>query len=199
MKLQDPCPCGADNAGDCHRHDYSHSFPYARYHLKDHLVWSVALSQAEGGAEVSLEQRILLDRGEQSLVDLLLVLGPVAGNILLHWLLALGTLEELLLAALLVRLAVPGEVLGLAGLANGCLVEAVERHSCGGGDHVAGVDAAEWDAVELEGAGDEKDALWQDIEEDDTLAAETASEEDEDGARLEGCARLAWADGLAGL
>ena len=37
------------------------------------------------------------------------------------------------------------------------------------------------------------------LEENDTLAAETTSEEDDDGARCEGLPGLCWADCLAGL
>ena len=40
------------------------------------------------------------------------------------------------------------------------------------------VDAAQWDTVRLEGAGDEENALGELAEENDALAAETAGEED---------------------
>jgi len=47
-------------------------------------VWSVALSEAEGGGEVAGKEFLLLDCGKESLVDCLLVCGAAAG-----WLLGL--------------------------------------------------------------------------------------------------------------
>jgi hypothetical protein len=85
-------------------------------HLEDHLVRSVALPQAEGGAQVSKEQRLLLEGGQQGLVHLLLVFCSLASNLLLLGLLAL--LEESRLAALLVCLLVPCKVLLTAGFLN---------------------------------------------------------------------------------
>lgn len=69
----------------------------------------------------------------------------------------------------------------------------------GGGDNVAGVDPAQRDAVDLEGTGDEENALVEGLEEDDALAAEAAGEQDQDGAGLEGLPGSPGADGLADL
>ena len=60
--------------------------------------------------------------------------------------------KESLLAALLVGLLVPGEVLRLRDLVYGGAVKAFERDGGLGRDNVAGVDAAKRDAVDLEGA-----------------------------------------------
>ena len=173
--------------------------PMYAVHLEDHLMRPVALSQAEVGAQVCVELRLLLDSGQQCLVHLLLVLSTLTSNRLLLWLLTRGLLEERLLAALLVRLLVTSKVALAGDLVHGRVVEAVEGDAGLGCDHVAGVDAAEWDTVDLEGTGNDEGALLSDLEEDHTLASETASEEDKDSARLEGCARLVWVLGLAGL
>lgn len=165
--------------------------------LEDHLVRPVTLPQAEVGGKVSLEQRLLLDSGQEGLVDLLLVLCALGSNLLLGWCLAL--LEESLLGALLVGLLVPGEVLLARDLGNGGGVDAVDWDGGLGGDHVAGVDAAERDTVDLKWASNEQDTLLKSLEEDHTLATETASEQDEDGAGCERCAGLVWAESLAGL
>jgi hypothetical protein len=52
-------------------------------HLPDHLVWPITLSQAEWTGKVADEQWLFLDRGEESLVDSLLVCGTAARGLLL--------------------------------------------------------------------------------------------------------------------
>lgn len=84
-------------------------------------------------------------------------------------------------------------------LLNLLLVEARDVDLVGCGDDVAGVDATEGDAVDLEGAGDEEDTLVEGLQEDDALATEATSEQDQDGAGLEGLAGSPGADGLADL
>jgi hypothetical protein len=61
------------------------------------------------------------------------------------------------------------------------------------------VDAAQGNAVGLEGTGDQEDTLGELAQEDDALAGEATGEEDEDGARLERLAVLGGVCGLAGL
>lgn len=110
----------------------------------------------------------------------------------------LSLLEERLLAGLLLGL-LRGEVLGLRDLLNLGLVDPGKVDLQGCGDDVSRVDAAEGDAVDLEGPGDEQDTLVEVLEEDDTLAAEAAGEQNQDGAGLERGARGPRADGLADL
>lgn len=181
----------------------------------------VTPAQAERAGEVAGEKVDLLDVGDQSLVDRLLVSSTGAVQLLLlqngsvsgrnesifrilwgeggiAYLSLLALLEESLLAGLLLSL-VGGEVLGLGDLLNLLLVEAGDIDLVGGGDDVSGVDATERDAVDLERAGDEEDTLVEGLDEDDALAAETAGEEDQDGTGLEGLARSPGADRLAVL
>lgn len=101
---------------------------------------------------------------------------------------------ELLLAGLLFLL-LPGEVL-VVELGD---VNAGDVDLGGGGDHVAGIDAADWDTVDLEGTGDEKNAVGEGLEVDDALSTEAASEDDEDGAGDERGAEVGWARSLASL
>lgn len=103
-------------------------------------------------------------------------------------------LEKLLLIGLL-GLLLLGEV-GIVVLGN---INTLEIDLGGGGDNVAGVDAAEGDTVDLEGAGDEDDTLLKGLEVDDALAAETTGEDDDDGTGDEGRADGGRADGLADL
>ena len=58
---------------------------FSRYrgHLPSHLVGLVALSQREGAGKVAGEHLDLLDAGNQSLVDRLLVGGTAAVDLLL--------------------------------------------------------------------------------------------------------------------
>jgi hypothetical protein len=107
-------------------------------------------------------------------------------------------LEESLLAGLLLGL-LGGEVLGLGDLVDLLEVKTADVDLVRGGDHVSGVDSSERDAVDLEGAGDEENTLVESLQEDDTLAAEAAGEEDQDGTGLEGLARGPGTDGLANL
>lgn len=157
----------------------------------------VTLPQGEVGGKVALEVVLLLDGLKDGLVDGLLVLGAAGGNLLLLGLLAL--LEESLLGALLVGLLVAGEVVRVGDLLEGLAVEAVDGDGGAGGNHVAGVDAAERDTVDLEGTGDQENTLVEGLKEHNALATEAASEKDEDGTRLKGSTGLVRVLGLAGL
>lgn len=110
----------------------------------------------------------------------------------------LSLLEESLLSLLLGALA-GSEVSGLRDLLQSLLVETGQLDRCAGGNDISGIDPSEWDTVELVRTSNEEDTLWEVLEEDDTLATETASEEDEDGAWLETGAWLSGVDGLANL
>jgi len=164
--------------------------------LPGHLVRLVTLSQAEGASEVAGEHIDLLDVGDQGLIDGLLVGSTAAVDLLLLSLLSL--LEESLLTSLLLGL-LGGEVLGLSDLLDLLGVKAGDIDLLGGGDDVSGVDSSQRNTVDLEGTGDEEDTLVEGLEEDDTLAAEAAGEEDQNGTGLEGLARSPRADGLADL
>lgn len=65
----------------------------------------------------------------------------------------LSLLEESLLRLLLLALLL-GEVVGGGSLLDGLLVHTGDIDALAGGDHIAGVDPSERDAVDLEGAGD---------------------------------------------
>lgn len=115
--------------------------PHAEANLPLHQVRLVALAQAERRSEVARQQIHLLDVGQQSLVDGLLVSCSAAANLLLllrfvshlfarcechkksggSYLCLLALLEESLLASLLLGL-LGGEVLGLSNLLNLLLV-----------------------------------------------------------------------------
>lgn len=184
------------------------------HYLPLHLVWAVTLAEREGGGEVGDEELLLLDDGEDGLVDNLLVGGAGGRWHLLLWRLSvfaflcsymrksylwlLALLEELGLASLLggtlaSEVLLAGDLLDLLGINTG------DIDLVGGGDNVAGVDAADWDTVDLEWASDEEDTLVKVVQEDDALATETASEEDENGSWDEGSAWSGGTDGLADL
>ena len=96
----------------------------------------------------------------------------------------LALLEESLLG-LLLSLLLLGEVLGGGDLLDGLGVDTGDVNALGGGDNVAGVDTAEGDTVDLEGTGDKEDTLLEVLEEDDTLASKSASEENENSTGLQ--------------
>lgn len=111
----------------------------------------------------------------------------------------LSLLQECLLTLLLLALLFSGKVLGLGQLLESRLVQAGDVDFGGCGNHVAGVDSADGNSVDLERTCDEEGTILEVLEKDDTLAAETASEENENGARLQRGPRFGGADGLACL
>jgi hypothetical protein len=110
----------------------------------------------------------------------------------------LALLEESILARLVCGLVL-GEVTLLGGLLQDSLVDTLDVDGGGGSDDIAGVYAAQRNAVNLEGTGDEENTLGKVLEDNDTLATETTSEEDDDGTGLEGGADLRGAGSLTGL
>lgn len=157
---------------------------------------------------------LLLDGGQKSLVDGLLVLDAVLGRLLLllHPLVLfarsavvvvthlglLALLEESILARLVCGLVL-GEVTLLGGLLQDSLVDTLDVDGGGGSDDIAGVYAAQRNAVNLEGTGDEENTLGKVLEDNNALATEATSKEDDDGTGLEGLANLRRANCLAGL
>jgi len=117
-------------------------------YLEFHQVWSVALAQGEGGGEVRVKMGGLLDSLEDGGVDFLLV----GFTNLRDWLLlGLGsTLVEFLLLGLC-RLFRPSKI-RLIELVQP--IDAGEIYRGRGSDDVAGIYAAERNAVDLEGTGD---------------------------------------------
>lgn len=129
--------------------------------LEHHLVWPIAFPQAEGAPEITLQHRLLLDIRQQSLIHLLLILCPVFANLLL---LRLALVEESLLAALLIRLLVSRKVSFASDFVDSTVIDAFEIDGCLSRDYVAGIDAAEWHAVDFEWPSHEEHALVEDFE-----------------------------------
>jgi hypothetical protein len=159
-------------------------------------VWPVGGAEAEAGGKVVNKVSLLLDVGKKGLVDGLLVLNAVLGGLLLLGLLAL--LEESILARLVCGLVL-GEVALLGSLLQDTLIDTLDVDGGRGSDDIAGVYSSQRNAVNLEGTGDEENTLGKVLEENDTLAAETTSEEDDDGTGLEGGTGLRRANTLTGL
>jgi hypothetical protein len=182
-------------------------------HLESHLVWPVRGAEAEAGGEVVDEVSLLLDVGQKGLVDGLLVLNAVLSGLLLlsqlsvrfiynamkaAYLGLLALLEESILARLVSGLVL-GEVAVLAGLLQDTLIDTLDVDGGGGSNDIAGVYSSQRNAVDFERTGDKEDTLGEVLEENDTLAAETTSEEDDDGTGLEGSTGLRRAGSLTGL
>lgn len=110
----------------------------------------------------------------------------------------LSLLEESLLG-LLLGLLLLGEVVGSGDLLDGLSVDAADVDAGAGGDHIAGVDTAKGNTVDLEGAGDEEDTLLKVLEENNTLATEATGEEDQDSTGLEALPELGGTNSLADL
>jgi len=110
----------------------------------------------------------------------------------------LALLEESLLG-LLFSLLLLGEVVGGRDLLQSLGVDTGNVDALGGGDHVAGVDTADGNTVNLEGTGDEENTLVEVLEENDTLATKAASEEDQNGTGLEALTKLSGTQSLANL
>lgn len=110
----------------------------------------------------------------------------------------LALLEERILTRLAGGLVL-GEVTVLAGLLQGLLVHTLQVDRGGGSNDIAGVDPSQGNTVDFERAGDKENTLGKVLEDDDTLAAETTSEEDNNGSGLEGLTGLRGAGSFAGL
>jgi hypothetical protein len=156
---------------------------------------------------------LLLNGSQEGLVDGLLVLDAVLGGLLLLSQLSalsqalmsvdthlrlLALLEERVLTRLVSSLVL-GEVVGRAGLLQNLLVYALQVDLGGGSDDIASVYSSQGNTVDFKGTGNEEDTLLNVLEDNDALAAEATSKEDDDGTGLEGLADLCRADGLAGL
>lgn len=157
---------------------------------------------------------LLLDGGQKSLVDGLLVLDAVLGRLLLllHPLVLfarsavvvvthlglLALLEESVLAGLVGGLVL-GEVAVLAGLLDNRLVYTREVDLGGGGNDISGVYSAQGNTVNFEGTSNKENTLGKVLEDNNALATEATSKEDDDGTGLEGLANLRRANCLAGL
>jgi len=157
-----------------------------------HQVGPVTLAEGERGSEVLRKVGDGLDGLEDGLVNLLLVGSASLRESLL--LLLGSTVKELLLVALLGFLLL-SEV-GIVELGN---IDTGDVELGGGGNDIAGVNAANGDTVNFEGTSDEENTLVEVLEENDTLAAVTTGEDDEDGAGDKGRAEDGLALGLAGL
>lgn len=207
----------ASTAAVCRSRLSSHALnaecPIVIRRLEDHLVRPVGATEAEAGTEVVGEVSLLLDGGQKSLVDGLLVLDAVLRGLLLLWLLSvlshctsimytylglLALLEESILTRLVGGLIL-GEVAVLAGLLHNLLVYALQVDAGRGGNDISGVYSAKGNTVDFEGTGNKEDTLGEVLEDDDALAAEATSKEDDDGTGLERLADLRRADRLAGL
>lgn len=234
-----PTPCALHPRGSDHQHH--HYLREVPVHLPNHLVGLVALAQAEGRGQVAGEVLLLLDVGQEGLVDRLLVCCAAGGDLgllythlrqlsssahmlrttavlfssaiskaaapalaasgcgMVSYLWLLSLLEESLLAGLLLLGLLANKVLGLGDLVDLLGVDTGQVNLLGGGDDVSGVDSSQGHTVDLEGTGDEQNTLVEGLEENDTLATEAASQQDQDGAGLQGGAGLPGADGLANL
>ena len=176
-------------------------------------MWPVGGAEAEAGGKVVNKVSLLLDVGKKGLVDGLLVLNAVLGGLLLllhllvlfvygttgvAYLRLLALLEESILARLVCGLVL-GEVALLGGLLQDTLIDTLDVDGGRGSNDIAGVYSSQRNAVNLEGTGDEENTLGKVLEENDTLAAETTGEEDDDGTGLEGGTGLRRANTLTGL
>jgi hypothetical protein len=123
---------------------------------------------------------------------------PLEGVIVCTYLGLLALLEERVLTRLVGGLVL-GEVAVCADLVQNLRVDALQVDRGGGSDDISGVYPSQRNAVNFEGTGDEEDTLGKVLEENDTLATETTSEEDNDGTGLKRCSGFRRADGLASL
>jgi hypothetical protein len=176
-------------------------------------VWPVGGAKAEARGEVVDEVSLLLNVGQKGLVDGLLVLNAVLGGLLLllqllvrfaysasdaAYLGLLALLEESILSGLVCGLVL-GEVALLRGLVQDTLIDTLDVDGGGGSNDITGVNSSQRNAVNLERTGNEEDTLGKVLEDNDTLATEATSEEDDDGTGLEGSTGLSRASSLTGL
>lgn len=110
----------------------------------------------------------------------------------------LALLEESSLSRLLAGLVL-GEVTLLRRLVEDGIIHTAQVHGGRSGNDIASIHPSQGNAIDFERTGDEEDTLGKVLEEDDTLATEAASEENDDGTRLEGSPGFGRTKGLASL
>ena len=110
----------------------------------------------------------------------------------------LSLLEECLLSLLLLT-SLPCKVFRLSYLINLLLINTGQIDFVRCSDDIAGIDTAERNTVDLEWASDEENTLFEGFQENDTLATETTSEEDENSARSKSWSGSRGSDGFADL
>ena len=112
---------------------------------------------------------------------------PILGThkSVLSYLWFLSLLEERLAALGFLRLLLLGEVVWFRDSAYCLLVHSLEIYLGCSRDDISGINSSERNAIDFEGPGDEEGSFGKMFEEDDALAPETASEEDDNSARLE--------------
>lgn len=173
----------------------------------------VRAAEAEAGAKVVDQVSFLLDGSQKSLIDGLLVCDTVLGGLLLLWRLLVSVFQYVIVCAYLGLLAlleeciltrlvgclVLGEVTVLAGLLQNLLVNTLQVDRGGGSNDISCVDPSQGNTVDFERTSDEENTLGKVLEDDDALAAETTSEENDNGAGLEGLTGLRGAGSLACL
>jgi len=153
---------------------------------------SVAFAQGEGRADVSRKVGGLLNGLCDSYVDLLLIgFAKFRDRLLLR---LLSCLIELLLLGFLGLL-----VLSKVFLVKLIQLNAGDVNDSGGCNNVAGVNTAEGNTVELEGASNEDDTAREGFQVDDALSTESTGEDDEDCTGLEGGAEGGGLLGFANL
>lgn len=152
----------------------------------------VTLLQAEAAGKVSLKSRHLLDLGQQSRVDSLLVSDAGLANGLLLLLLLIP--KELSLALLLGLLLVGKVGRGELGNVNG-----LDRDNGRCGDDIAGVNSPQRNSVNLERTGDKESTILERLQQNDTLTPESAGEDDKNRARNKGSAEDSRTGSLANL
>ena len=163
--------------------------------LELHEVRILTVAEGEVSREVISEELDLLDRGDDGLIDLLLELSAgSSGELVLLVELGLSETSDLVdtkeLGVEATR--VEGLVL-LEGLVSDTReIDVLELDLGAGGEEVVLSNATERDTVEAEGSSDEEETrLLELLQEDDTLAGETTSEDNADSARDKALTELA--------
>jgi len=192
---------------------FHHKSPVSN-RLELELVNLVTSGEAEGGLQVLGEVVNLLDVGKKGGVNGLWANRRVVssgGSVfhLLHifrthlllglpvvrqQLLLLVVTEELVLLALLASLGL-GEVGVVDGLGNG---NSSEVDLGRGGDNVSLTDSSERNSVEPERSANEQKSAVQLLQEDNPLAPESSSQQDQDGTGGDGSSELSGSRGLSG-
>lgn len=148
--------------------------------LELHQVRPVTVLQGEAGGQVALN--ISRQSRQQGSIQSLLV-----GNVVsCQSLLLLLTIKELLLV-LLALLGLHGLEVAVSELVK---VQGWQLHLGGGGNDVGLVHTPGGHTVQLEGTGDQQQAGGQLLQENNTLALEAASQQDEDSAGGDALAQL---------
>ncbi len=152
--------------------------------LELHVVWLIVRAQSEASGQVTFQHFCASDNLQEDIIDFLLL-----GFALFTHNSGLGCItgEKLLLSFFLFVLVSGKEFIG-----NGGNIDLTDINLGAGGNHVGGVDTAQWDSIDFVGTRYQQETGFQQFEAYDALSTESACQNNDHGSRSDRFANSGW-------